>query len=83
VINEVSVNLLRKFQASEHDVQKLIRSFYRKYFIVDFTRSVLLHASDLRITYQLSYWDSLIVASALAAGATVLNSERSLATVAD
>ena len=32
-------------------------------------------ASELREAYSLSYWDSLIVASALEAGATVLYSE--------
>ena len=75
VINEVSVNVLRKFQADEQDVRKLIRSFYRKYLVVEFSRSILLQASDLRIPYHLSYWDSLIIASALAAGATALYSE--------
>jgi predicted nucleic acid-binding protein len=75
VINEVSVNLLRKFQADEQDVQKLIRSFYRKYLVVEFSRTILLQASDLRIAYHLSYWDSLISACALAVGATTLYSE--------
>src|SRR3954468_21099986 len=64
VVNEVSVNLLRKFQADELDIRKLIRSLYRKYLIVEFNRTILLHASDLRVAYHVSYWDSLIIASA-------------------
>jgi predicted nucleic acid-binding protein len=75
VVNEVSVNLLRKFQADERDIRKLIRSFYRKYLIIEFNRTVLLHASDLRIAYHVSYWDSLIIASALVVGATTLYTE--------
>jgi len=74
-VNEVSVNLLRKFQADERDIRKLIRSLYRKYLIIEFNRTILLHASDLRIVYHVSYWDSLIIASALAVGATTLYSE--------
>lgn len=75
VINEVAVNLLRKFQAAESDIRKLIRSFYRKYLVIEHTRAILLHASDLRTVYQVSYWDSLILSSALAAGATILYTE--------
>jgi predicted nucleic acid-binding protein len=75
VVNEVSVNLLRKFHVEESDIRKLIRSLYRKYLIVEFNRPILLHASDLRIAYHVSYWDSLIIASGLAVGATTLYSE--------
>ena len=75
VVNEVSVNLLRKFQADERDIRKLVRSLYRKYLIIEFNRTILLQASDLRIAYHISYWDSLIIASALAVGATTLYSE--------
>jgi predicted nucleic acid-binding protein len=75
VVNEVSVNLLRKFQSEERDIRKLVRSLYRKYLIVELNRSILLQASDLQISYHISYWDSLIIASALTAGATTLYSE--------
>src|SRR5436190_19870302 len=66
VVNEISVNLLRKFQANEPDIRKLIHPLYRKYLIVEYNRAILLHASDLRSAYHISYWDSLIMASALA-----------------
>jgi predicted nucleic acid-binding protein len=75
VVNEVSVNLLHKFQADERDIRKLVRSFYKKHLIVELDRTIFLQASDIRITYQISYWDSVIVASALAVNATVLYSE--------
>lgn len=75
VINEISINMLRKFQADEQDIRKLIRSLYRKYLVVEHNRDILLHASDLRIAYHASYWDSLIIASALEVGATTLYTE--------
>ena len=75
VVNEVSVNLLRKFQADEHDIRKLVRSFYRKHLIVELDRAIFLQASEIRATYQISYWDSVIVASELAVDAPVLYSE--------
>ncbi len=38
-------------------------------------QEILLKASELRMKYSLSFWDSLIVASALAANAEILYSE--------
>jgi predicted nucleic acid-binding protein len=75
IINEVSYNLLRKFGADEADIGKLVRTFYRKYVIIDFNRDLVLHASTLRSAYKLSFWDSLIVSTALASGARKLYSE--------
>lgn len=75
VINEVCVNLLRKAHFSERQVQQLIESFYAKYVVVEFSTPILLKASALREQHALSFWDSLVIASALAANATVLYSE--------
>lgn len=75
IVNEVAINLIRKFQADEESVQKLIRSFYQRYAVMEFNQSTLLHASTLRIMYQFSFWDSLVVSSALTAGATIVYSE--------
>ncbi len=75
IINEVCINLVRKFQATEDDIGKLIRSFYRKYLVIELNRSILLHASELRRAYSFSFWDSIVVASALAAKAEMLYSE--------
>jgi predicted nucleic acid-binding protein len=75
IINEVCNNMLRKFGASENDIRKLVRSLYRKYLVVEFTRDILLQASTLRATYMLSYWDGLVLSSAISAGARQLYSE--------
>lgn len=75
VVNEVCVNLLKKAKLSEDTLRQLIDAFYIKYDVVDLQRSTFLAASDLRDRYSLSYWDSVIVASALEAGAEILYSE--------
>jgi predicted nucleic acid-binding protein len=75
VINEVCLNMLRKASLPEKDIQALIIAFYEKYTVVDVDKVTLLKASELRAKYSLSYWDSLIVASALNADCTVLYSE--------
>jgi predicted nucleic acid-binding protein len=75
VINEACVNLIKKAHFSEQQIQQLIESFYAKYAVVEFNKPLLLKASTLRGQHTFSFWDSLIVASALSSNATVLYSE--------
>lgn len=75
VINEVCVNLLRKGRRSEDEIAEVIRAFHSQHHVAPLNEDVLLRAVELRRTCSFSYWDSLIVAAALAAGATVLYSE--------
>jgi len=75
VINEVCVNLLRKTDFTESDIGRLITSFYEKYEVVAPNRTILLTASMLRERYALSFWDSIIVSSALSANVPVLYTE--------
>jgi predicted nucleic acid-binding protein len=75
VINEVCVNLIKKVHFSEQNIQKLIISFYAKYTVIEITRGILLKASELRGQNRLSFWDSVIVASALYSNIDILYSE--------
>lgn len=75
VINEICVNLLRKGKRDETTLRDLIHSFYRRYQVIALNQGILLRASEIRTTYTLSYWDSLIIAAALDGGATILYSE--------
>lgn len=75
VINEVGVNVLRQAEFTEEQVRDLIRSFYEKCPVVEFTEPILLRAAQLRDRYSLSFWDGLIVAAALAANVGILYSE--------
>jgi len=60
---------------TEDALRQLIDAFYTKYDVSDLQRSTFLTASDLRDRYSLSYWDSVIVASALETGAEILYTE--------
>jgi predicted nucleic acid-binding protein len=75
VINEICVNLLKKACVAEHEVKELIKAFYAKYHVVTVDKDILVQASDLRMRYGLSFWDSTIVSSALQAGCSLLYTE--------
>jgi predicted nucleic acid-binding protein len=75
VINETCVNLLRQATFLEESIRQLVAAFYEKYAVADVDRDTLLHASRLRETYSLSFWDSMIVSSALRSGCDVLYTE--------
>ncbi len=75
VINEVCLNLKRKASFDERQISNLILSFYLNYEIIELNQATLLAASDLRARYPFSFWDGLIVASALAANTEILYSE--------
>ena len=75
VINEVCVNLLKKANFTEEKISQLIESFFEKYRIIHLNRTILLAASNLRQRYSFSFWDSVVVSSALQSNASVLYSE--------
>jgi predicted nucleic acid-binding protein len=53
----------------------VINDFYAAYTVVEIDQTILVTATILREQYKLSYWDSLIIASALASSAPILYSE--------
>jgi predicted nucleic acid-binding protein len=75
VINEVCKNLIKKASFSEQQIQALIGNFYSDYQVIELNRDILMRSSDLRQKYAISFWDGLIVASALYRNATILYSE--------
>ncbi|HNV71053.1 MAG TPA: PIN domain-containing protein [Candidatus Ozemobacteraceae bacterium] len=75
VISEVCYNLIRKAKAEEALVRSLIQDFFLRYSVVPHTEQMFLRASELRTRYSISYWDSLILASALLSGCKKLLSE--------
>ena len=74
VLNEVSVNLLKRGFA-EQQVFSTTKWLCRIAIVQDFTEEILLQTSMLRQRYLFSYWDSLIVASALESNCKFLISE--------
>lgn len=75
VVNEVCVTMIRKAGFVEEQIRELVASFYAKYRVLDLGHSILISASELRESYSLSFWDSMIVASALDAEVSTLYSE--------
>ena len=75
VINEVCCNLLRKADYSEAEIQQTISNFQARYPILNVTADIIRHASPLREAYSFSYWDSLIITTALNADCVVVYSE--------
>lgn len=75
VINELCVNLIKKAGFTEEQISQLIEALFEKYPIIEIDESILLDASQLRQEYALSFWDSMVVACALAADAEILYSE--------
>jgi len=74
VINEVCF-YLKKNGFSEDKIRKIILSFSRRCVVNDFSRDLLLQASALRKLHTFSYWDSLILASAIEAECQALYTE--------
>ena len=75
VINELSVNLLKKAYFKEEEIKQIIQSLYNRCQVISFNLILLESASHLRSLYQFSFWDSLIIAIALSAHAEILYSE--------
>ncbi len=75
VLNEVTVNLLKKTEFGEKEIRKLVHSFYVRYPVIGLDEEILLAASELRDRFSFSFWDSLIVASARYGGANFLLTE--------
>ncbi|MBE5227952.1 MAG: PIN domain-containing protein [Microcystis aeruginosa PMC 728.11] len=75
IINEVCAVLSKKAKISEIQIRQIIQEFYDGCVVIQLDRNIILRASELRTQYSFSFWDSLIVASALAADASILYSE--------
>ena len=75
IVNEMCVNLIKKANFSENDIQKLITSLFRKFTILELSRSILSKASQIREKHSFSFWDSIVAASALDCDADFLISE--------
>lgn len=75
VINEVCSVLHRKAAFTEEQIKQVIQSFYNRVAVVELDSDILMNASDLRTRYGFSFWDGLIIASALSVNADILYSE--------
>lgn len=75
VINEVCANALKKAAFTEAQIKLLIQTFEARCTVVAPNIEILIKASDSRSRYHFSFWDGLIVASALFTDAEIFYSE--------
>jgi predicted nucleic acid-binding protein len=75
VINELSNTLFRKFKLNTTEVKDVILELNSNFPIVNFTIETQLKAIELKRKYNLQFYDSMIVATALENGCSVLYSE--------
>ncbi len=75
VINESCSNFIKKLTFNEEMVSSFIESAYSRYKIVNFSESLFLTGSNIRLKYKYSYYDSIIIAAALESKYTILYSE--------
>ena len=75
VVNEICINLIRKAGVEEARINQLIVRFYFDYEIIETNQTIILKASDIRSKHDFSFWDSMLLASALEANADNFYSE--------
>lgn len=75
VVNEVCANLIRKAGFNNAQIQILLEELEQGCEILPVSLETLQFALKLRAQYLLSFWDSLIVASAVLGNASILYSE--------
>ena len=75
VIGEVFHSLSRKGIRSKDEARTIINDLVETFTVVDVTTSIASRAMDISIRYGFTYWDSLIVATALEHNCSTLFSE--------
>ena len=74
VINEVTNQLIRK-DFNETVIKKSIEHLFKICTIHNYSKEIVLLASSLRERHSFSFWDSMIVASAINCGCNILATE--------
>ena len=77
ISNEVRgrCGLKKKKQFSEDKIQFVVDAMLDLCVIQDFSREIIIKASTLRNKILVSYWDSIIIATAIESGCQSLTSE--------
>ena len=67
--------LIKKFECNAHTVRLALKDFYSNFRIIELGSEITEKALSLHQKYKLSFYDSTIIASALAAECEILYSE--------
>ena len=76
VLQELCINLRRKIARPlpAEEIRQIIQDYLSWEIVVNSPRSVL-HALDIELRYQISFWDALVLQAAEGSGAAILYSE--------
>ncbi len=76
VLQELCINLRRKIARPlpAEEIRRIIQDYLSWEVVVNSPTSVL-HALDIELRYQISFWDALVLQAAESSGAAVLYSE--------
>ncbi len=74
VINEVSNNMLKKLKFTNTEIKEFVSDSYDRYIVADTTKEIFILACDIRDKYNISYYDSLILSSAINLKCNILGS---------
>ena len=75
VINETINILIKKFKLNIKDIINVVKELEKEFIILDFDIQTQLNALKLKQTYNLQFYDALIVSTALKNSCTILYSE--------
>jgi predicted nucleic acid-binding protein len=75
VINEITNILYKKFKLDARSIEDVILEIDNNFKIVNFSLTTQIKAIKIKDKYRLQYYDSLILATALENGCTILYSE--------
>lgn len=75
VVNETCSVLLKKFAISTKDVERVVYELENAFSIVELTEVTTKETLRIKEEYKYSFWDSMIIASALENDCQVLYSE--------
>jgi len=75
VLGEFFNVMVRKIGKQKEEAREMVMDLFRAFKVVEVRKSSLIKALEVSIRYKYSYWDSLIIASALEAGCSILYTE--------
>lgn len=76
ILNEISVNLIKKYGYTELMIRGFVQKIYEKYKVVEVDAKTFNTASLFREKYSFGYWDSIVMAAAYEAGAAMVYSDK-------
>ncbi|WP_457569338.1 PIN domain-containing protein [Desulfurobacterium sp.] len=75
VLGELFNVLIRKIHKQKEEARDMVSQLAQMFTIVEIKECSVMKALDINIKYRYSYWDSLIIASALESECSVLYTE--------